>query len=117
MMHKLAHVHISAIRANAHNAHIPLRYVHLCSTQCRPCAFDPERDDSPAHEQTPARRVGIAHAFRVAIRETTNEFVIRNSAKESNSDGHLRAPSNDSLTAAGSYSVPLAAWNARGAAL
>lgn len=30
MMHKLAHVHVSAIRANAHNAHTLLR-VCICA--------------------------------------------------------------------------------------
>jgi hypothetical protein len=32
MMHIPAHVHVSAIRANARNAHTYLRYVHMCST-------------------------------------------------------------------------------------
>lgn len=32
MMHISAHVHVSAIRANARNAHTYLRYVHMCST-------------------------------------------------------------------------------------
>ena len=32
MMHICAHVHVSAIRAFARNAHTYLRYVHMCST-------------------------------------------------------------------------------------
>ena len=42
---------------------------------------------------------------------TTNGFVIRDSANASNRDKHLAEPSNDSLTAVCSCSVPLAAWN------
>jgi hypothetical protein len=57
------------------------------------------------HAQTSARRVGLTHAFRLAIRNLTNEFVIRDSAKASNRDKHLAAPSNHSLTAVGFCSV------------
>lgn len=110
MMHKLAHVHVSAIRANAHNAHTYLRYVHMCSTGCRPCAADQraglrKRPSPYAHARTSARRVGNAQTDRVAILSQTNEFLIRDSAKESNSDRHLATPSNHSLTAVGSCSV------------
>lgn len=51
---------------------------------------------------TSARRVGSA-AKLAAVRASrisnmTNEFMIRDSAKASNSDGHLAAPSNGFLT-------------------
>jgi hypothetical protein len=83
--------------------------VHLCITcaehLCRWMGGKKDRPDEPPHEREPARRVGLAHAFRLAIRSLTNEFVIRDSANASNRDKHLAAPSNDSLTAVGYCSV------------
>jgi hypothetical protein len=125
MMHKPAHVHVSAIRANAHNAHIPLRYVHLCSTSSDLVHLTPgektargknEKTDD-AHARTHARLVGLTIHARdslsaasrirdaLAFRGATNEFVIRGSSNACNRDKHLAAPSNDSLTAVGSCSV------------
>lgn len=109
MMHIPAHVHVSAIRANARNAHTLLR-VCICAAPDADLGHVAGNAEvthgSWPHARTSARPVGIAHAFRLAIREATNEFVIRDSAKESNSDKHLAAPSNHSLTAVGSCSAP-----------
>lgn len=57
------------------------------------------------HARTSARLVGLANASRLAVLILTNEFLIRDSAKESSGDRHLAVPSNGSLTAIGSCSV------------
>ncbi len=59
---------------------------------------------SGPHAPSPRSPVGIARAPG-ADRATTNRFVIRDSARLSNSDRHLAAPSNDSLMAGGFCSV------------
>lgn len=95
-------------------------FVHICAAFVQSiCAegfpalghletLDGRTEETPAHAQTLARPVGIAHAFRLAIRSLTNGFVIRDSAKASNRDKHLAAPSNHSLTAVGACSVRFA---------